>query len=211
MSLLRSPSFTQFPWIGHGFGTRDDGYWTPPGQTAKLHQIHGANVVPVHAPGPHGDGDALITATPALWLEIRTADCVPILIADPVQRVVAAVHAGWRGTAAAISAHTVASLAEHWHSRPSDLLVAIGPSIGPCCFEVGDEVAARFPGHITRPSARFHVNLVSANHAQLARAGIPADNIATLGLCTVCNARQFHSFRRDHSDGRMVSAIQVVS
>jgi YfiH family protein len=209
MSVLRDSRFLAVPWVDHGFGTRHDGSWTPPGHTAKLHQVHGARITAVETAGHHGDGDALMTATPALWLEIRTADCVPLFIVDPVLRVVAAVHAGWRGTAAAIAAHTVAAMAASYGTRPVNLLVAIGPSIGACCFAVGEEVAAHFPGHITRFAARSHVNLVSANQAQLAAAGVQPHNIEPVGLCTMCHPLQFHSFRRDRDTGRMVSAIQI--
>jgi len=168
MTPLRASRLAALTWLEHGFGTRGDGAWTPAAETARLHQIHTDQVVAVGTPGHHGDGDALITAQPGLWLEIRTADCVPILIVDTERRVVAAVHAGWRGTAAAIARVTVEEMRRKWDCQPADLAVAIGPSIGVCCFEVGEEVAGQFPGHFTRPGARAHVNLVSANREQLA-------------------------------------------
>ena len=208
MTPLRSSGLDGMPWIDHGFGTRHDGAWTPPGRTAKLHQAHGNGVVVVSAPGDHGDGDALITAAAGVWLEIRTADCVPLLLADPVRRVVAAVHAGWRGTAAAIAQVTVETLCRDWECNPRDLQAAIGPCIGGCCFEVGDDVAVHFPGH-TISAVRLRVDLAGANRQQLVDAGVPAARIEDLGRCTVCDASQFHSFRRDRGDGRMVAAIQI--
>ncbi len=206
--MIRSELLGAIAGIDHAFGTRAEGIWTPPAETAKLHQAHGAAVVRVDAPGHCGDGDALVTGQPGLWLEIRTADCVPLLIADPVLRVVAAVHAGWRGTEARIVEATVAALAREWGSRPGDLRVAIGPSIGGCCFEVGEDVAAHFVGHITRTAPRPCVDLVSANREQLAAAGVTS--IDALGLCTVCEPDRFHSFRRDKGTGRMVAAIRLV-
>lgn len=196
-------------WLDHGFGTRENGAWTPVEHTARLRQVHAAGVIGISTPGDHGDGDASITAVPGLWLEIRTADCVPLLLADPVQRIIAAVHAGWRGTAAAISRITVEALINEWGSQPEDLQVAIGPCIAACCFEVGDDVAAHFPGHVDHSTPRPHVDLVNANRQQLIAAGIPAANIESLDLCTVCDPVRFHSFRRDRGTGRMIAAIQI--
>lgn len=209
MTPLRAQRLTAFSWLEHGFGTRADGAWTPVDQTAKLHQIHTSEVVTIAGPGHHGDGDALITGQAGVWLEIRTADCVPLLIADPVQGVIAAVHAGWRGTALAIASATVAELRRQFRCRPRDLEVAIGPCIASCCFEVGEEVATRFVGHITHSDPRPHVDLVAANRQQLLSTGIPTDHIESLDLCTACGPAMFHSFRRDRSDGRMVSAIRI--
>ena len=211
MSRLGSKLLGELREVEHGFGTRTDGYWTPPEQTAKLHQVHGRAVLRAETAGHLGDGDALMTAQPGIWLEIRTADCVPLLIADPVRRVVAAVHAGWRGTEAAIAAETVRAMGAEWGCAAADLLVAIGPSIGACCFEVGDEVAARFPGHITRWDPRAHVDLVSANREQVLGAGVAPERIEALGLCTACDAERFHSFRRDRGDGRLVTAIRLTA
>jgi len=209
MATVQSPLLRGFSWLEHGFGTRQDGAWTPQADTARLHQVHADGVVTVSTPGHHGDGDALITAVPGLWLEIRTADCVPIVLIDPRQRIVAAVHAGWRGTVARIAATTLAALAKEWQTNPADLYAAIGPRIGACCFEVGDDVAAHFPSHSHRPGPRAHVDLGEANQHQLIAAGLPASQIEDLGLCTVCDPAQFHSFRRDRSDGRMVTAVAI--
>ena len=209
MSVLRAASLDSQAWLDHGFGTRHDGAWTPQERTARLHQVHGAGVVGVTTEGHHGDGDTLITATPGLWLEIRTADCVPLLIADPERRVVAAVHAGWRGTAAQIAKRTVEALVRDWGCGAKQLIVSIGPCIAACCFAVGEDVAAHFPGHITRSLPQPHVDLVAANRHQLLEAGVDEEQIESLGLCTVCEQELFHSFRRDHSDGRMVAAIAI--
>ncbi len=211
MSRLVSARLESLSWLRHGFGTRHCGAWTPPERTALLHQVHGAAVVGVATPGHHGDGDALVTAEPALWLEIRTADCVPVLLADTRRHVVAAVHAGWRGTAARIASETVAVMVREWGCRAADIIAAIGPCIAPCCFEVGEEVAAHFPGHITQREPRYRVNLPGANLDQLRDCGVPERNIEVLGQCTVCDAGRFHSFRRDKGTGRMVAAIAILA
>lgn len=209
MTPLQSARLAPLGWVEHGFGTRADGAWTPLERTAKLRQVHGNAAVTVSEPGHHGDGDALITAAEQVWLEIRTADCVPILLADPVRRVVAAIHAGWRGTAVGIAGLTVAKMTQEYGCRAEDVIGAIGPSIGGCCFAVGEDVAAHFRGHIVRLLPQPYVDLVSANRQQLVLSGMAPGQIETTGLCTACKPEQFHSFRRDHGEGRMISAIQI--
>ncbi len=209
MSPIRSSLLDTVPWLQHGFGTRHNGAWTPPDQTALLHQVHGATIVRVTGPGHHGDGDALIAATPGLWLEIRTADCVPVLIADTRQKLVAAVHAGWRGTAARITEATVREMVGSYGSRPEELVAAVGPCITVCCFEVGEDVASHFPAHTRRTTERPHVDLAAANVDQLTQGGIPLAHVENLGRCTVCEPDVFHSFRRDRAIGRMISAIAI--
>ena len=121
-----------------------------PERLARVFQVHGHGVVPVEAGGavPGGEhppeADALVTDDPSAAVSVRVADCVPILIADRRQHVVAAVHAGWRGTCASIAAATVDALCARYASRPADLVAAIGPSAGPDRFEVGDEVVEAF-------------------------------------------------------------------
>lgn len=202
--MISSPLLGLQSWLDHGFGTRHDGAWTEPEPTARLKQIHSAIVTPATVPGPSGEGDALLSAQPGLWLEIRTADCVPILLADPERRVVAAVHAGWRGTVARVAEATVARMTTNFGCRPESLHASIGPSIARCCFVVGGEVAEHFPED-TPPT----VDLERANARQLEQAGLLSAHIERLGLCTVCDAARFHSFRRDKSSGRMVSAIRI--
>ena len=148
-----------------------------------------------------GEGDALITAQPGLLLTIRTADCIPVLIADPVRRAVAAIHAGWRGTAAGIAGKTVKKMMESFSSDPADLIAAIGPGIGKCCFEVGPEVAEQFAG------GERHVDLAGANRRDLIAAGV--SRIAVGAPCTCCQVGLFHSFRREKSQERMISAIGI--
>jgi len=206
--VLTSALLARETWLEHGFGTRHDGAWTPDALTARLKQTHSAVAVSAGVAGHCGEGDALISVEPGLWLEIRTADCVPVLVADPARRVVAAVNAGWRGTAAQIVAGVIERM-ESAGSRREELLAAIGPAIGACCFEVGEEVAAHFPIERIARDPKPFVDLIAANRRQLLKAGVV--HIDTLAACTHCDESMFYSFRRDKGDGRMVSAIRVRS
>ena len=209
--VLRAAQLQSFPWIEHGFGTRNSTVWPDTTRLAMLKQVHSANILRVHRPAfPAGEGDALITNTPGLLVGIRTADCVPILLADPAQRAVAAIHAGWRGAAEQIVTKTVERLTAEFGSRPADIVAAIGPAIGRCCYEVGPEVAGRFKRwfHELDSYAKVQLDLVEANRLQLLSAGLPEAHISTVGLCTCCSNGLFHSYRRDGARaGRMVSAI----
>lgn len=192
-------------WIEYGFGTRAVNLLDTP-NTATLKQIHSAACLVATTPGLAGEGDALLTDRPGLAVGVKTADCVPILIADPVHRAVAAVHAGWRGTAASIGVRTVERMTAEFGSRPGDLVAAIGPSIGKCCFEIGPEVAEQ----LAKPAGRMHFDLAAANRDQLVQeAGLNAVWVAN--LCTTCGPeRKFESFRRDGTaSGRMLSFIRI--
>jgi YfiH family protein len=202
--VYRSSVLSALEGVEHGFGSRQCPHW--PGEYTHLKQIHSDTVVRVFTPyGCAGSGDALITDEPGRFIGIRTADCVPILLANPSNRAVAAVHAGWRGTAARIAAVALDKLAADFGSRPAGVFVAIGPSIGPCCFEVGPEVA-----NVFGRTGRTTIDLVEENRRQLMDAGVPAANIDVSGACTMCDAVEFHSWRRDRkAAGRMVAAIRV--
>ncbi len=191
------------PWIQHGFGTRS---WIPEeGPTVAIRQIHSNQVLAVTQPGLTGEGDALITYIPGLTLSIRTADCYPILIADSRTRSVAAIHAGWRGTVSRIVVKTIAKMEEDFGSRPQDLYAAIGPGIGMCCYEVGEEV-----GRLFGLDGRGRIDLAKANREQLIKSGVPAGQIYSAGRCTHCEAEVFDSYRRDGDHaGRMISFIRV--
>jgi YfiH family protein len=209
--MLVSPLMEQLDWIEHGFGTRaaplsQDGM-------ASLKQIHSAVCLVAGAAGCAetcetciGEGDALITNRVGVAVSVRTADCYPILLADPVTRSVAAVHAGWRGTAAGVVQETIARMRLEFGTRPEDLWAAIGPGIGACCYEVGEEVARKFG----RDSAG-RIDLAAANRRQLLEAGVVEERVHALGLCTYCDAERFHSYRRDKSAaGRMISYIRLL-
>jgi polyphenol oxidase len=182
-------------------------------------------------------GDAAITNRPGLLLGIQTADCVPILLVDPKKRAVAAVHAGWRGTLARIAAKTIGKMQMHFGSKPGDLVAAIGPSIGGCCYEVGTEVATQFlsqfpdapnyfdefrtgdepnpiqwlnmmpPGHQPPPKGVL-LDLRKANRSQLLATGLRLQNIHTSDLCTACCPDLLFSYRKEGAaSGRLMSVI----
>jgi len=211
--VYRVDAFLKLPWLEHGFGTRLSQNW-PPEPLVFLRQIHSDRCVVVDgATGCLGEGDALITDTPGRFLSVRTADCIPILLADERRRVVAAVHAGWRGTVQEIASKTAAEMAARFGSRMEDLIAAIGPGICGKCYTVGPEVASRlrpwFPERddLDGPTT---VDLAEANRRQLIAAGIPPTRIFTGAPCTKCVPEEFHSFRRtrDHT-GRMISGIAI--
>jgi YfiH family protein len=184
-------------------------------------------------------GDASATNRPGLLLAVQTADCTPILIVDPKKRVIAAVHAGWRGTLQRITAKTVGRLHMQFGSRPQDLLAAIGPAVGGCCYEVGTEVASAFaaqfanatdffdelrtgdepnplqwlsmmpPGH-QPPPKKVLLDLKKANRSQLLEAGLRPQNIFISDLCTACRPDLLFSYRKEGPrSGRLMSAIAL--
>lgn len=189
----------------------------------RVHQVHGIDVTVADCSHAGHDawpeGDLLVTERADAALAIRTADCVPILLADPVRRVVAAVHAGWRGSALGAAVHVVSLLTERYGVDPVTLVAAIGPSIGPERYEVGPEVPAGFAERFdadlvsrwTRPAEgdRFLLDLWQANADQLALAGVPRESVHVAGLCTASHADLFHSYRVDGARaGRMIAAIR---
>src|SRR5690348_5954965 len=204
--------FDEFGWLKHGFSTRDS---RPPDDITTLKQVHSAEVR--NASGLRdraAQGDALISNARGTLVGVRTADCVPLLLADHKARAVAAIHAGWRGTAEGIARRAVQRLGEEFGVNPEDVHVAIGPAIRVCCYEVGEDVAARFVplfpewNHLEFQGNRRMLDLVEANKRILAMAGVPERQIYDSGLCTFCGADEFYSYRRDPNDpGRMVSFV----
>ena len=204
-NVFRDEALLALPWLQHGFGTRRSIGWASAGPLASAKQIHSSCVLLVESPGPQGEGDALISNRPGIGLTIRTADCLPVLIADPRNRAIAAIHAGWRGVVSEIVPKAIDALRRHFDSRPEDLVVAIGPGIGACCFEVGPEVAAQFD-----LSGRTKVDLVETMCRQLRRNGVEPGHISASGECSCCNPELFESYRRDReAAGRMVAMIAL--
>jgi YfiH family protein len=184
-------------------------------------QVHGARVVHVGAGAtPEAiaaeEADGLCTDRPDVALGVFVADCVPVLLADPVGGAFAAVHAGWRGTVAGVVPAAVRALAV-LGGRPADLRVALGPAIGACCFEVGLEVATAFAeaglGAAVGPSPRgradrAHVDLKAALVLQLERSGVDPTAVDRIAACTCCEPARFYSFRRDGSaTGQLMGVI----
>jgi YfiH family protein len=205
VSFLTSSILDQLRWLEHGFGTRTS--VVDQDSMASLKQIHSSVVFAADGVGCAGEGDALVTREPGLAVSIRTADCFPILLADPITRSVAAIHAGWRGTAASVVLTSLGHMKSDFGTDPRDVYAAIGPGIGPCCYEVGLEVAERFG-----KGEAGHLDLAAENRSQLIAAGLHPDHIDAVRGCTFCNPAQFFSWRRDQDRaGRMISFIRAIA
>jgi polyphenol oxidase len=195
---------------------------------ATLTQVHGREAVVIHAQGDwqpdsrRPEADILVSDDSDTALAVRAADCVPLLLADPKTGAVAAVHAGWRGTAIAAAAAAVETLGREFSAQPRDLIAAIGPSIGACCYEVGAELIDAFiaAGHARRDVDRWFMTPASAakprldtwaaNRDQLMMAGVLEENIHVSGLCTASNVDLFPSYRVEKENtGRLVGAIRA--
>ena len=188
-------------------------------------QIHGDDIL-VAKESSQGcsDADAYITNQKNLPLAIRTADCVPVFLFDSIKRAIGVVHAGWKGTYKDITYKTVMRMKEVFGSKTEDIQAVLGPSIQPCCYEVGEEFRQYFPNEMVegegypRPrtpeqregserSGKLYVDVTKNNYKQLLKAGLKKENILSTGICTCCNPRYF-SFRRDADKaGRMISLI----
>jgi YfiH family protein len=205
--IYRVPELDWLDWLIHGFGTRHSdipGLFT---QLATVKQVHSSMCVA--AGGRRGvvaEADALLENRPGAVVAVKTADCIPVLLADERNRAVAAVHAGWRGTVAHIVERAVEGMSAAFGTRAADLHAAIGPGIGKCCYEVGPEVSTQFG-----LQGRAHLDLAGENRQQLINLGILADRVYVSDFCTMCRP-EFHSFRRDKEDaGRMYSFIGITA
>ncbi len=184
-----------------------------PGQLAVPVQVHGTTIRRADGGGEYPACDALMTDRVGLVLGVTVADCVPILLADPVSHVIAAAHAGWRGTAAGIARAVVRAMEGESGISPRRLLAFVGPAAGACCYAVGPEVADLFtPEVVNRRDGGLFVDLKSSNAAQLAASGVLPGSIEIHPLCTITERHLLHSFRRDGSrSGRMMAAISLLS
>ena len=162
-----------------------------------------------------GATDALITNAPGIPLMLCFADCVPVLIVDPVQRVIGIAHAGWKGTLDKIAQKTISAMQTHFGTIPQQCLVGIAPSIGPCCYEVDDVVINRLKRQFdnweqfVRPNKeKWYLDLWQANRIQLEQIGVQSNNIVVSKVCTACNKELFFSYRGDNGcTGRMGAVI----
>lgn len=195
-----------------------------PDRLLRVRQVHGAVVALARRNGGAAwaapEADVLAGDDPSSALVVRVADCAPVLVADRTCRVVAAAHAGWRGTVRRAAAAAVEALERHFGARPQDLVAAVGPCLGPCCGEVGEEVPQAFgeAGHdraslerwfAPGPAGRPHLDLWQANVDQLAAAGVPRGQIHVARLCTRTHAEILHSHRaRGAQAGRMAGVIR---
>lgn len=238
----------------HLFTTRhlqlsSSGEWRPvaesigvgPDNLVTLAQVHGREVIVVRKGGARPEGrpaaDLLVSDDPDVALVVRAADCVPLLLADRRTGAVGAAHAGWRGTAAGAAGALVTAMTREFSSRPADLVAAIGPSIGVCCYEVGSDVVDAFAaagherylidrwfpipwlprrgsrvaaGAVDGPTLRFDIS--AANRDQLILAGLSDEKVHVSGLCTASNLDLFPSYRAEGSKtGRILGVIKVRS
>ena len=163
--------------------------------------------------------DAIVTDQPGVAIGIKTADCAPVLLFDRERQVIAAVHAGWRGTSLGIAGKAVRVMGQRFSSRPEDISAAIGPSIGPCCYEVDEPVFEAMSlreetDRVLRPGPRLRrwmFDLSLASRLQLEREGVPPGRISTAGLCTSCRKELFFSHRRDgEKTGRHLNFILLL-
>lgn len=164
--------------------------------------------------------DALITNEIGVCIGVGTADCVPILIFDPKNKVLAAIHAGWRGTVSRLAPKVVEIMKTRFNSNPSDLVAGIGPSISPDYFEVGDEVVDQFTnsgfliddiGYYNFETSKYHIDLWFANELLLSQSGVRFDNIEVAGLCTYYHSDQFFSARRQGiKSGRLITGGSLI-
>jgi YfiH family protein len=201
--VLTSALLSKFSWLEHGFGTRLD--VIDQDAMASLDQIHSARILRTARVGRAGSADALVTNTLDLAISIRTADCLPILLTDSRNRAVAAVHAGWRGSAEQIVRRTIDEMRSEFDTSPKEIVAAIGPGIGKCCYEVGEEVAREFG-----LGSAGKIDLAAINREQLMNSGVSASQIDTLDACTMCDAERWWSYRRDReAAGRMISWIRI--
>lgn len=163
--------------------------------------------------------DGLLAGCPGLTLATVYADCMAVMLYDPVHQAIGMAHAGWRGTAQGIGPLLVRAMEEHFGSEPGHLLAALGPAIGPCCFEVGPEVPEAFLCHaalaadrrwLDTTATKPHLDLWHINRVLLEEAGIPSAAIAEAKLCTCCHPELFFSHRRDNGDtGRMAAVMAL--
>jgi YfiH family protein len=196
-----------------------------PRQAVMAGLVHGDRVVRVTGEDLAGleevavvpDCDALITDQPDLALVITAADCVPVFLYDPVRRAVGVAHAGWRGTVLGIAGKTAQAMAAAFGSKPSNLLAAVGPSIGPCCYEVDERVALPLRAYygddtagllaMGRAPGKYQLDLWAANRLDLSRSGIKKITIS--GTCTSCGVDQLFSHRAD--DGRAGRGAAIIA
>jgi YfiH family protein len=201
-------------------------------RVAMAKQVHGRAVVAIREddtePAASPEADVFVSSASRTAVAVRAADCVPLLLADRVRGVVAAVHAGWRGTAARAAVAAVDALEREFGTRPEDLVAAIGPSIGPCCYEVGTELVDAFaaagherhlidrwflapaPPRGSRERPRLRLDVAGANRDQLVLAGVPEAQIHLCGLCTAEHLDVLTSYRAERERaGRIAGAIRA--
>jgi YfiH family protein len=223
---LQAAGWEDFSGLVHGFSSQiRDRAHVASGIEAKrwdfrtLTQVHGDDIFFVSSDTPksnHMEADGLSTQTEGMLLGIATADCVPVLLVAPQKKVVAALHAGWRGTLKGITARALTLLFSTWGVAPSEVWMACGPAIGPCCYEVGRDVGEALynrwgkndPATWQPKREKGHLDLRLLNLLQGEQGGIPRAQTQLVGGCTFCDTTPFASYRREGSvAGRQLSVI----
>ncbi|MFC1692791.1 peptidoglycan editing factor PgeF [Candidatus Latescibacterota bacterium] len=185
-----------------------------------MEQAHTCNIDIVESGGISKAADGLVTSTPGIILGIQIADCIPLLLYDPVHGVTASVHCGWRSLVNGIAEKAVNIMVGHRsgtlgnnNARPADIIAAMGPSAGPCCYEIGDEVAMRLhSGSVVERDSRLFGDLRTELALRLMKAGLKEHSIEVFSDCTICNSSLYYSHRRDGSlSGRMLGYIMIKS
>jgi YfiH family protein len=186
-----------------------------PDNLVMVKQVHGSAIVVAERPDPalsETPADGLITKVSGLVLGVRTADCVPILFWDPVQKVAGIAHGGWKGVKEGIVGQMLKIFEKRCGTKMGDLRVAIGPSIRKCCYEVGKEFLGFFPGFYRRKDdAKGHLDLVGVIKSRLLKRGVQEAHVHDTGLCTVCENKKFFSYRvESQTPERILSVISIV-
>ena len=180
-------------------------------------QIHSdiVNKIDKNNIGQKKDGDALITNITNVPLLIFTADCVPIAIIDKKRKAIGLAHAGWRGTYDSIAKKTIEEMTKNYNTNPEDLVCIIGPSIGPCCYEVSKELVEKFNMNFTNSTEKFYrieegkykLDLWRVNEYVIKESGVKDENIINLNICTSCNSDKFHSYRKHNQTPKRIGTI----
>jgi polyphenol oxidase len=180
-------------------------------------QVHGADIIQVKGLSTMDtckEGDAFITNRPGIPIAIRTADCVPVFLYDPTTNAIGLVHAGWKGTQAQITAKTSKAMQDKFGSKCYHIKAVIGPSIRPCCYQVGPEFISYFPQDVKERNGSYYADMVNANRRQLLETGLKPEHIEDSETCTHCatvlNEHEYFSFRREKEKaGRMISLMMI--
>ncbi len=190
----------------------------------SVNQVHGNNIFILDDPSLSFcevrkiSADALLTNIPGNPIGIFTADCLPVLIYDPRLKVIGAIHAGRRGSAQSIVLMSVGEMIRVYGSRPSDLVMGIGPAIGGCCYEVGEDCIQPFKEMYpdekglfgTGLRGNYFLDLVAVNKVEGVKAGLLPENIFSMGHCTCCSSRNLFSYRREGKTGRILTTIMLI-
>ncbi|MGC9365131.1 MAG: peptidoglycan editing factor PgeF [Fidelibacterota bacterium] len=182
-----------------------------PERLACGRQVHRRSITTVERPGLYDACDGLITTEKNIVLAIKTADCVPLLLFDPVQKVLAVIHCGWRSVVKNIVEEAIARLTAAYSSRTTSIYAAIGPALRSCCYEIQEDVACHFSGgFVIRREGGLFLDLVGAIENRLVKSGVTEQNIDTCHRCTYCEKELFFSYRRDgQRSGRMMLAATL--